>query len=267
VNKDRKLGMLQSLLERVQSNARAPRVRAPHPAPEVEPAVEAGGGVAAAESDASLVSGVQVVTIAEEVSSVVVEALDEVVLLEEEIVELTPEPMIVSGVEAAEPLGEAAMAASADIDIDFDDVEDLTSQRPPPLAEEPPASSRRPKAATSMDEALAEAAEQHEVPIKTPPPESGPQAAVPLSGMAAPPAPEVDELLEEPTREPLGAGLTLDEPLSEPPEPQAAPLEPEVRRRPPFASGIEVASYERTAQEFKPKSFVELLDASLSLGS
>ncbi len=62
-------------------------------------------------------------------------------------------------------------------------------------AEEPPASSRRPKAAESMDEALAGAAEQldmeegREIPLKTPPPESGPQAAPPPQAHGAAAAP------------------------------------------------------------------------------
>jgi hypothetical protein len=85
---------------------------------------------------------------------------------------------------------------SSDVDIDFDD------------EEQPPASSQRSKIATSMDEALAAAAAQmdaeREIPIKTPPPESGPQEAPP-TGLAAPAAPDVDALLsgelDIPTRE------------------------------------------------------------------
>jgi hypothetical protein len=88
--------------------------------------------------------------------------------------------------------------ATTDVDIDFDDHE-----------EQPPASSKR-QVASSMDEALAAAAEQldaeHEVPIKTPPPESGPQEAPLATGMGAPAAPDVDALLggevDIPTREP-----------------------------------------------------------------
>lgn len=111
--------------------------------------------------------------------------------------------------------------ATTDVDIDFDDQE-----------EEPaPASSQR-QVASSMDEALAAAAEQldaeHEVPIKTPPPESGPQEAPLATGMSAPAAPDVDALLggelDIPTREPalaappagptpeqLGQTIDLDE--------------------------------------------------------
>ena len=80
-----------------------------------------------------------------------------------------------------------ATPAPADVDIDFDDVE-----------ERPPASSQRSKIASSMDEALAAAAEheaEREVPLQTPPPESGPQEAPAPMGMAAPAAPDVDALL------------------------------------------------------------------------
>jgi hypothetical protein len=101
---------------------------------------------------------------------------------------------------------------AADVDIDFEDED-----------EQPPASSQR-KVASSMDEALAAAAEQldadREVPIKTPPPESGPQEAPTAASFAAPPAPDVDSLLGQeldiPTREsagvvPIAAGPTTEQ--------------------------------------------------------
>ena len=86
--------------------------------------------------------------------------------------------------------------------------------------EEPAASSRRP-IASSMDEALADAAAR-EVPLKTPPPESGPQEAVILPKSAALPEPDVDEALPGaaeattlaeglPTSAQLGNTVTLDE--------------------------------------------------------
>jgi hypothetical protein len=81
-----------------------------------------------------------------------------------------------------------------------------------------------------MDEALARAAEQidiedgREVPLKTPPPESGPQAAMALPvGIHAPLAPDIEELLEAdilpvggvsaavPTTEQLGQTIDLEE--------------------------------------------------------
>jgi hypothetical protein len=90
--------------------------------------------------------------------------------------------------------------------------------------EEPPASSRRSKVvAESLDQAIASAAaraDEHEVPIHTPPPESGPQEAVlPLpAGIEAPRAPafEEEEMVRPvslgPTTEQLGETIELDEP-------------------------------------------------------
>jgi hypothetical protein len=106
--------------------------------------------------------------------------------------------------------------AATDVDIDFEDED-----------EQPPASSQRSKIAGSMDEALAAAAAQEaerEVPLKTPPPESGPQEAPPPH-LAAPAAPDVDSLLggeldiptrdviaaQGPTTEQLGQTIELEE--------------------------------------------------------
>jgi hypothetical protein len=123
---------------------------------------------------------------------------------------------------------------AVDVDIDFEDED-----------EQPPASSQRSRVASSMDEALAAAAAQleaeREVPLKTPPPESGPQAAPLPAGIAAPAAPDVDALLgqelEIPTRadearprpEQLGQTIDLEEargPALELAEPKA-PTAPE----------------------------------------
>jgi hypothetical protein len=104
-------------------------------------------------------------------------------------------------------------AASSSVDIDFEDEE-----------EQPPASSQRSRVASSMDEALAAAATQeaeHEVPIKTPPPESGPQEA-PAAAMPPASGDDVDALLGQeldiptraavgPTAEQLGQTIDLDE--------------------------------------------------------
>ncbi len=100
-------------------------------------------------------------------------------------VEASAEPSAPSEVPAATqpPVAPRPEPPSAHFGLDFDDEE-----------EEPPASSRRP-IASSMDEALADAAAR-EVPIKTPPPESGPQEAVVIPRSSAPaPAssPDVDE--------------------------------------------------------------------------
>lgn len=121
---------------------------------------------------------------------------------------------LVEVIEGTPPPG----ATDVDVDIDFEDEE-----------EPAPASSQR--VASTMDEALAAAAEQieaeREVPLKTPPPESGPQAATLPTGIAAPPAPDVDALLGSeldiptraesgiatrgPTPEQLGQTIDLDE--------------------------------------------------------
>ncbi|HEY0464972.1 MAG TPA: hypothetical protein VGC79_12210, partial [Polyangiaceae bacterium] len=140
-------------------------------------------------------------------------------LLEDDIVEMT-------SAEAA-----ALPGASGALDeLSFDD-DDLGEQHvAPPSEDEPPASSSRSKIAGTMDEALARAAEQieleegREVPLKTPPPESGPQAAIALpAGIHAPLAPDIEELLEAdimpsagvraavPTAEQLGQTIDLEE--------------------------------------------------------
>lgn len=137
-------------------------------------------------------------------------------LLEDDIVEMSSS--IDSVVPAANPMDE----------LNFDD-DELDSEPSAPI-EEPPASSSRSKIAGTMDEALARAAEQiqleegREVPLKTPPPESGPQAAMALPvGIHAPLAPDLDELLEAdilptggvnaavPTTEQLGQTIDLEE--------------------------------------------------------
>ena len=82
--------------------------------------------------------------------------------------------------------------------------------------------------AATLDEALAGAAElegealegEHEVPIKTPPPESGPQEALPPTGLEAGRTPDVTELEADlmsppsmgPTAEQLGGTIELEAP-------------------------------------------------------
>ena len=138
-------------------------------------------------------------------------------LLEDDIVEMTAsEAASLPGV--TNPLDE----------LDFDD-ENADDKRVAHVEVEPPASSSRSKIAGTMDEALARAAaqidleEDREVPLKTPPPESGPQAAAMPAGMHAPLSPDIEELLEAdilpsagvraavPTPEQLGQTIELDE--------------------------------------------------------
>jgi hypothetical protein len=115
------------------------------------------------------------------------------------------------------PAAAASADASPDLSVDVDVVVD---------DEEPPASSSRSKLPATMDEALAGASEtdeERDVPVKTPPPESGPQAAGPPPvGLDAPRVPDVDSLEADdmlgppsmgPTAEQLGETIELDAPL------------------------------------------------------
>jgi hypothetical protein len=164
--------------------------------------------------------------------------IDEAFALESEVSEVrvttaprehTQEVTVAAIAAEAEPMGTEELSeddlvevtegtpapAATDVDIDFEDE-----------PEQPPASSKR--VASSMDEALAAAAEheaEREVPLQTPPPESGPQEAPMPTGIAAPAAPDVDALLggeldipthagpgmAGPTTEQLGQTIDLDE--------------------------------------------------------
>lgn len=314
---EQQIGKLQGLLERVKRNAALPRQAAPP--------VAAAAPVEAVAPPAD-------------------EDVEDVDLLDEDIVDLTADELGAEEIGAAEISAEEIAATGPELeeDIFFEDEEEI----------EPPASSRRPKVAASMDEALAGAAELEmdqgrEVPLKTPPPESGRQvAALPPQGLRQPAPPvdfgsDVDDLLEAdissgtqhakpagPTPEQLGqtidleegggASLELDAPvqapepskpeeleaplppseahgsysagLAPPPgaraelearrrreaEPAAAPsapppapageVEPEVVQRPAVVASGPAAQFLAAHREFKPESFLELLDASLSLG-
>jgi hypothetical protein len=187
-------------LESVPPDAEAAPIPLVAPAaPAAEAEAEAGFGL---ESEVSEVRVASTREPAVEVTVAAIAAEAEPIseeLSEEDLVEVTSIP------------------PAADVDIDFED------------EEQPPASSQRSRVASSMDEALAAAAAQleaeREVPIKTPPPESGPQAAPLPPGMAAPAAPDVDALLGEeldiptrtavaeagPTAEQLGQTIDLEE--------------------------------------------------------
>jgi hypothetical protein len=245
------------------------------------------------------------------------EGIQELELLDDEIVDITPEE---SAEEAAAELPPvAAGSGSMGIGLEFEAEE-----------EQPPSSSRRPREPQTMDEALARATEsvdidvEHEVPLKTPPPESGPQAAMPLppgleeplvptefdSGVhpaeqvkvdlsgAAPtnaqlgqtieleeargPALELDERapsVAPPHRDELEVSLPPPKPSEAPalvpaaaaadlqPEPSAAAVgvQPELTERPAITADVSPAAFSRPAKPFTPTTFLELLDASLSL--
>ncbi len=355
---EEQVAKLESLLDRIRHNASLPRAArsflgAPPPLPEetaadvadraegAEFAEAAGLAEPAGYAEPGVVQAFE--TPIEDADE---ELIEEVELLDDDIVELgvdleeeappaaamaeleltpeppaaaldaTPESPSVSEAEVARP---SAAAPQDVLGLDFDEPE-------------PPISSQRP-IASSMDEALATAAEaldrddEHEVPLKTPPPESGPQqTSVSVPQSAPTPTPEqlgntieleadlghrleletpraesepapVSEDLEVPLpgREAAGvyepelapppealSELTLHrqreaerearlaQPVAPPVEPLHAPppvltLEPESVARPDLPADT-VAETIAKAQAFRPASFVELLDASLSLG-
>lgn len=283
---------LQGLLDRVQKNAARPRVAAAvAAAPVAEPAPEP-----AEEEELVAMDEAEVIP-------------PEPVVAEAEVLEETSMVRAIAESDVSVEMGEASIE---DLDLLEDEIVDITEAAPEPAGteaeEEPPASSRR-AIAGSMGEALAEAVdsvgmdEGREIPLKTPPPESGPQAAPPPQGLAAPPVPDLHELREadivsgtQPTAAQLGAtvelepaaegALELGEPVAEAPpvhlvreeapvaaaavaavEPiqPAASVEPEVVRR-PAAATAPAGAFVSAAKGFHPQSFLELLDASLALG-
>jgi hypothetical protein len=134
--------------------AAIPIVAAPvHPAPLVNEPIEAPAPEAGSAPELEVVE--------EEFDE---DDLEDVELLEDDIVEISAEDELIE----EDDLG-------IDVEVDDDDEESA------------PISSRRPIAPASLDEALSGAAESLddedddlEAPLKTPPPESGPQASIPV---------------------------------------------------------------------------------------
>lgn len=160
------------------------------------------------------------------------------------------------------------------VDItDVDDIEEIP-ETPTGLelsTEEPPASSRRPIAA-NMSEALAGAAdsadpdvdEGREIPLKTPPPESGPQAAPPSPQASSA---EIDDLIGEPiVHPPAPAHAIVDEHAPSGVIEVAERAEPQIIARTAAAQAAQVSAIIQATRSFQPQSFAELLDASLGLG-
>lgn len=150
-----------------------------------------------------------------------------------------PEPAPVEAPISGETPSQAGRhTESESLETDFSDVGSSmgVGEAVPVDAEEAPASSKRSKLPASMSEALAEAAKTREIPLKTPPPESGPQAATPQVQM--PPQARLPSLLSE--------------------EPEEA-----VKRS---LSEVQVVRLVSEARAFRPQTFVELLDATLRLG-
>lgn len=286
---------LQGLLDRVQKNAARPRVAAAAAAVAAAPVAEP-APAPAEEEELVAMDEAEVIP-------------PEPVVAEAEVLEETSMVRAIAESDVSVEMGEASIE---DLDLLEDEIVDITEAAPEPASteaeEEPPASSRR-AIAGSMGEALAEAVdsvgmdEGREIPLKTPPPESGPQAAPPPQGLAAPPVPDLRELREadivsgtQPTAAQLGATVELEpaaegelelgEPVAEAPpvhlvreeapvavaavaavEPiqPAASVEPEVVRR-PAAATAPAGAFVSAAKGFHPQSFLELLDASLALG-
>ena len=286
---------LQGLLDRVQKNAARPRVAAAVAAVAAAPVAEP-APAPAEEEELVAMDEAEVIP-------------PEPVVAEAEVLEETSMVRAIAESDVSVEMGEASIE---DLDLLEDEIVDITEAAPEPAGteaeEEPPASSRR-AIAGSMGEALAEAVdsvgmdEGREIPLKTPPPESGPQAAPPPQGLAAPPVPDLRELREadivsgtQPTAAQLGATVELEpaaegelelgEPVAEAPpvhlvreeapvaaaavaavEPiqPAASVEPEVVRR-PAAATAPAGAFVSAAKGFHPQSFLELLDASLALG-
>lgn len=278
----------------------------PHVAPP-----EFGARIEAEEAPIPLVTSAPALTPAAEAEEYGAEELGE-----DDLISVPPGPR-----ESVAPAPEITATAAED-DLDFDEEEE----------DEVPASSKRPISTAPSFESVAE----REAPFKTPPPESGPQEALPPPAiLEAPRLPEIRETFGSdisvraevgPTPEQLGDTIDLPEPSRapleldvaaapvapidiEPPpvseelevtlprresvgvydaglsppagardelrryEEQAAPVEPGapveasgiVSR--PELSGVVVSRFSAAARAFTPKSFVELLDASLGLGS
>jgi hypothetical protein len=94
-----------------------------------------------------------------------------------------------------------------------------------PEEEQPPASSRRSRGPATLEDVMANASSaeserEREIPVQTPPPESGPQEALPATGLEAPRLPDVEELEADlsgppslgPTAEQLGETIELEAP-------------------------------------------------------
>lgn len=278
---EQRVRRLEALLERVRKNAQRPRSAAPasaQAAPEAQPAPLEPVPSAPAVSQRS-----------------------------QKVLELVVEPT--SDVEAAQPYPEvqASEPAQAQTFEDVEEIEEVSADYletvpPQPVASvgsedaeeerEAPSSSRRPRIPADA-EAFDDSGigEEHEVPIKTPPPESGPQEApVPLGYGGAPTPEQLGESID--LGEAGGASLELDHPPSPappvveapseleavlpaagrapsavpaqaPPE-ESAQAEPELLSRPTLESS-EVLEVSPTPPSVEPRSFLELLDASLSL--
>ncbi len=120
------------------------------------------------------------------------------------------------------PAPEPAAAAAGEPELDEPGAGELEVGGEAEI-EQPPASSRRSRVSESLDDAMAAASpaeSDREIPVKTPPPESGPQEALPAAGLEAPRLPHVENLEADlsgppsmgPTAEQLGETIELEAP-------------------------------------------------------
>jgi hypothetical protein len=147
---------------------------------------------------------------------------------EDDVVEMTTLPPATDLEErGTDPDLAVAISSSEDAEISIEEEE-----------EQPPASSRRPKLSEDTDDVIAETAldEGRDVPVKTPPPESGPQEAALPTGAALNDArlPDVEQFEADmlgtpsmgPTAEQLGETIELEAPVGPELEIDVAPVPP-----------------------------------------
>ena len=235
---------LEALLARVQRNrsaapthAAAPAVTAPPaapsapvavaapPAPTPEPPVAEAPPVATTSWAPEPGSGLQPRPATVAPSLPPEEVSDEDLL---EVTTIPPAPAPAAAAQppepaAEEPPPELEVAAATEITLepalreDGPEVSEVTSVG----EEQAPVSSSRFKVPATLDEAIASASEaEREIPVKTPPPESGPQEALPATGLEAARTPDVEQLEADldsppsmgPTAEQLGETIELEAP-------------------------------------------------------
>jgi hypothetical protein len=241
VNVRDRISRLETLLQRIQSHSRARRSAALG-----ERRVVRESYTTDVESQPAKL---------EVVESEPLEAISEedVVEMSSDVLEsVPPPPMVAAAPPAAVPSAPPRARTPPPPPAEIFDGEPLSE---PDFEEEAPASSKRHRIAGTIDEAVSAAArervvieEGREVPVKTPPPESGPQEAPPPPGSLAPAAaPDISELLDElpleaptdvPRPEQLGETIELSEPVG-------PPLELDSRKArtpppPPIAEELEV---------------------------
>jgi hypothetical protein len=145
---------------------------------------------------------------------------------EDDLLEVTTIPPAPSPEPDLEPPPELEVVATTEVSLeagilepDAREVSEVTAVGD----EQAPVSSSRFRVPASLDDAIASASEaeaEREIPVKTPPPESGPQEALPAMGLEAPRTPDIEQLEADldsppsmgPTAEQLGETIELEPP-------------------------------------------------------